>query len=164
MFSFCRHNMSVFKYKFQVSQQSQLKSSHQKKLLKSLQNQYPFVDDATWKEIFPSKSSVLQSKLSKETGIMLYSVKSKNTAASARIPIYFFQMKVYNKDCVYPTLYLLWKWPNFLPCICIHSPVSQFILRGADLMLPGVSQKVHRYYKENPQLNTVHAADLTVCI
>jgi len=152
--------MSVFKYKFAVSQQSQLKSSLQKKLLQSLKRQYPYVDDATWKQIFPSKCAVLMSKLSKST-ILLYSVKLKSQAPSAAI-IYFFQMKVYGKDCIYPSLFLLWKLPNFLPCICIHSPVSKFILRGADLMLPGVSQKVHRYYRSNQPLNTVFAADLSV--
>eukprot|EP01084_Bolivina_argentea_P255484 429720_1 len=150
--------MSVFKYKFEVSQQTQLKSSHQKKLLLSLKKQYPFVDDDTWKTIFPSKSSTLMSKLSNK--IVLYSIKLKGTPSSEKIPIYFFQMKYNGKDYVYPTLYLLWKLPNFLPCICIHSPVSQYILRGADLMLPGVSRDTHKYFKQNTQLNTINAQDL----
>ena len=37
---------------------------------------------------------------------------------------------------------------KFLASIQVHSPVSEFVLRGADLMLPGVSRDAHRYYKE----------------
>ena len=150
--------MSVFKYKFTVSKQTQLKSSLQRKLQESLKQQHPYVDDATWKEIFPSKSALSMSKLSID--ITLYSVKLKSKASSAPSPPYFFQMKVHGRDCIYPSLYLLWKFPNFLPCILIPSQVSTFVLRGADLMLPGVSQRAHQQCTANPQLNTVHAADL----
>eukprot|EP01083_Nonionella_stella_P212961 768500_1 len=151
--------MSVFKYKFEVSQQTQLKSSHQKRLVQSLKKQYPYVKQDTWKLIFPSKSSALMTKLS--NNIILYQIKLKTMSPSDKVPIFFFQMKVNGEDCVYPTLYLLWKVPNFLPCICIHSPVSQFILRGADLMLPGVARQAHRYYTQNTSTNTVYAKDLS---
>lgn len=37
-----------------------------------------------------------------------------------------------------PTVYLLWRCPDLLPVVIVHSPVSSYILNGADLMLPGV--------------------------
>ena len=84
--------MSIFKHKFQVSQQTQLKGSHQKKLLQSLQKQYPNVDDETWQIIMPRKSAVvIKSKLSNK--VILYSVKLKSMSSSDRIPIYFFKQK-----------------------------------------------------------------------
>ncbi|KAK2195606.1 bifunctional Eukaryotic translation initiation factor 2D/PUA-like superfamily/Uncharacterized domain CHP00451/Pre-PUA domain [Babesia duncani] len=39
---------------------------------------------------------------------------------------------------VIPTLYTIRKSPNLLPIFLIQSPVSSFILRGADLMIPGI--------------------------
>lgn len=35
-------------------------------------------------------------------------------------------------------VYALWLVPEMLPTFVIHSPVSSFILKGADLMMPGV--------------------------
>lgn len=37
-----------------------------------------------------------------------------------------------------PTLFALWRVPSLLPCVLIPPAVSQFIIGGADLMLPGV--------------------------
>jgi translation initiation factor 2D len=39
---------------------------------------------------------------------------------------------------LYPTVFALWKIPVMLPQVVIHSPVSTFVLRGADLMAPGI--------------------------
>eukprot|EP00397_Hematodinium_sp_SG-2012_P019107 GEMP01019619.1.p1 GENE.GEMP01019619.1~~GEMP01019619.1.p1 ORF type:complete len:543 (+),score=145.64 GEMP01019619.1:93-1721(+) len=42
-------------------------------------------------------------------------------------------------DGYFPTLHTLWKLDGAcLPIVAIHPPVSQFVCRGADLMLPGV--------------------------
>jgi translation initiation factor 2D len=35
-------------------------------------------------------------------------------------------------------VYTLWQVPMLLPSLTIHAPVSQFVLNGADVMLPGV--------------------------
>jgi len=81
-------------------------------------------------------------------------------SSSDRVPVYFFQTKVNSKETIFPTLLLLWNVPNFLPCICIHSPVSEFVLRGADLMLPGVSRDAHRYYIRNKEFNNINCVNL----
>lgn len=35
-------------------------------------------------------------------------------------------------------MYALWRSPELLPPLVVHAPVSEFVLRGADVMLPGV--------------------------
>ena len=77
-------------------------------------------------QIFPSKANVEQSKLMNKT--LLYYLDG--------IP-YFFDEGGRNK--LFPTLQLLWRFPNALRTFVIHSQVSKFVLNGADLMLPGVS-------------------------
>lgn len=37
-----------------------------------------------------------------------------------------------------PSVYALWRAPATLPALVVHAPVSEFVLRGADVMLPGV--------------------------
>ena len=53
----------------------------------------------------------------------------------AEVPLIF---DYEGRNVLYPTLFLLWKYPEVLPVIRIPSPVSTFLLRGADLMAPGV--------------------------
>lgn len=36
------------------------------------------------------------------------------------------------------SVYALWRVPDLLPKLLVHAPVSAFVLRGADVMLPGV--------------------------
>eukprot|EP00918_Siedleckia_nematoides_P054075 GHVU01118111.1.p1 GENE.GHVU01118111.1~~GHVU01118111.1.p1 ORF type:complete len:199 (-),score=36.77 GHVU01118111.1:176-772(-) len=40
-----------------------------------------------------------------------------------------------------PTVYTLWRLPELLPCFVVPEPVSRFVLRGADLMLPGIYRR-----------------------
>ncbi|KAL1491210.1 hypothetical protein ABEB36_011843 [Hypothenemus hampei] len=42
------------------------------------------------------------------------------------------------KDSIYPTVFLLWKFPELLQSFTVHPQVMNFISSGADLMLPGV--------------------------
>lgn len=35
-------------------------------------------------------------------------------------------------------MYALWREPELMPRLEVHAPVSEFVLRGADVMLPGV--------------------------
>ena len=37
-----------------------------------------------------------------------------------------------------PTVFLLWKFPDMVPCVHTWGPVSEKVIQGADLMLPGV--------------------------
>jgi len=42
---------------------------------------------------------------------------------------------------VLPSIYAVWEHPELLPKVETHSQVSQFLLNGADLMWPGVTNK-----------------------
>lgn len=44
-----------------------------------------------------------------------------------------------HKYNLYPTIFALWRFPTMLRCFVVHPPVSSFLLKGADLMLPGLS-------------------------
>lgn len=55
----------------------------------------------------------------------------------AREPVLF---DATGKGELCPTVYALWRssGPALLPSLVVHAPVSEFVLRGADVMLPGV--------------------------
>jgi translation initiation factor 2D len=50
---------------------------------------------------------------------------------------YFVDMN--GKGQLYPTLYTIWRCPACLPALAIQAPVSKFVVKGSDLMLPGVA-------------------------
>lgn len=77
-------------------------------------------------EFFNKKESVTQVKLVNRS--ILYEVND--------IPMFYDKD---DRNNFYPTIFLLWRFPSALRNIIIHSPVSEFILNGADLMLPGVA-------------------------
>eukprot|EP01027_Heterolobosea_sp_BB2_P014120 GEZU01020325.1.p1 GENE.GEZU01020325.1~~GEZU01020325.1.p1 ORF type:complete len:219 (-),score=53.87 GEZU01020325.1:74-730(-) len=52
-----------------------------------------------------------------------------------QIPVFF---DLNGKGDLFPTLYSMWKVPHILIPFVTHSPVSEYILGGADMMLPGV--------------------------
>lgn len=57
------------------------------------------------------------------------------TVEDTREPILF---DVSGKGDLCFTVYALWRAANVLPKLVVHAPVSEFVLRGADVMLPGV--------------------------
>lgn len=62
------------------------------------------------------------------TKIKIYSEESESW-----IPIFI------ESEFFFPTIFFLWKVPDYLPTVYIWSPVSKFIVNGADLMWPGVA-------------------------
>lgn len=42
---------------------------------------------------------------------------------------------------IYPTVYMLWKYPNLLHTFTTQDPVIDVLVGGADLMLPGIVVK-----------------------
>lgn len=77
-------------------------------------------------EFFNKKESVTQAKLANRT--IIYEVND--------IPMFYDKE---GRGNFYPTIFLLWRFPNAVRNVIVHSPVSEFILNGADLMLPGVA-------------------------
>lgn len=77
-------------------------------------------------EFFNKKASVTVIKLASRS--LIYTVND--------IPLLFDKE---GRNDLYPTVFFLWRFPHALRNIIIHSPVSDFILNGADLMLPGLA-------------------------
>jgi len=109
-----------------------IKNKDLKKLKNDVLKQFPYhsstgcgLTEESLTVIFPPKCSVSCTKLTSRT--LIYSVDD--------VP-YFFDV---NGRCdLYPTVFGLWKVPHLMPQVVIHSPVSTFVLRGADLMAPGI--------------------------
>jgi translation initiation factor 2D len=109
---------------------SSLKNKEVRLLRQRLATLYP----ASWaadhpvnfQEILPEKGNVSIIKLMTKT--LVYSVD--------QIP-YFFDL--FDRNDLYPTIFALFRFPSMLRPIIIYEPVSEFLLNGADLMLPGVA-------------------------
>ena len=54
----------------------------------------------------------------------------------------------------------LWRAPTMLPCMLILSPVSCFVLKGADLMLPGVCRPLTAAAAREAGLNSISPGEL----
>lgn len=80
-------------------------------------------------DLFSSKSQqVYMGKIGSGTKDVLYSISETE-------PIV---IDLNSKNELLPTLYFLSKFPRALRQFVVHSPVSEFVLKGADLMMPGV--------------------------
>lgn len=100
------------------------------KLLKS----FPNLTEADIENLLPKKEVVTLLKLvtSSNEIVHVYTIQ--------KCPIAFDIRGV-----VFPTVYLLWKFPNMLPSFTTHSQVISFLTSGADLMLPGVITPPNKY-------------------
>lgn len=76
--------------------------------------------------VIPNKANVTLTKLANKT--LLYSMDNIVLA-----------FDVGGRSNLYPSLAFLWRFPDALPAFTVHSPVSEFVLRGADLMVPGLA-------------------------
>jgi len=106
-----------------------MKGSDKKKLKASLKKFFPNLSDDDLNALLPTKEEIVVSKIFtfNEESVLLY-IHNKNTV--------FFEME---KDKVYfPSVYTLWKYPEFIPYLTTWPPVMSRIANGADLMLPGV--------------------------
>lgn len=54
----------------------------------------------------------------------------------------------------------LWRCPQMLPCMIVPSPVSQLVLKGADLMLPGVCRPLTIAAARAAGVNSIEFGDL----
>ncbi|CAG0894193.1 unnamed protein product [Darwinula stevensoni] len=97
-----------------------------KKLKAELEGAFPSLVNHL-SDLIPNKAEVSAIKLHLQSGdsSTVYSVNKE--------PLCFV---LENK--FYPTLYLLWKFPDLIPCFYTQPPVLKKLQNGADLMLPGI--------------------------
>ncbi|KAF8819971.1 translation initiation factor sui1 protein, partial [Cardiosporidium cionae] len=124
----------MFKKKLNFGIQNLLGSKDRKKIRTAVLQQFPKCDEETFDLLFPSKEQLKVTRLATNNRLSVYLRKD--------IPLFVD----YNGDLL-PTVYALWQAPHILPCLIIPSEVSTFILRGADLMLPGVFRSPQGFEK-----------------
>jgi len=117
----------MFKKERDLEQRSStlLKNKEARKLRADILAAFPSTNDEQLTELLPTKGQVTMTKLSQRT--VLYSVDG--------VPLFFDHL---GRNDMYPTCMALWRLPHLLRSFVVHSPVSEYVLRGADLMLPGL--------------------------
>lgn len=144
-------NKSLYKKKINLSTKTQLKQSVVRKLLKQLRELYPTVTEEQWGELFPSKCNVFQKKLTNKS--LLYCIKEKDSEEEG--PDLFLSPTSKQGEAVFPTLTVLWKYPDFAPAYYIDTHICKFVFRGADLFLAGIDQSLSEW--ENVEVGTPRA-------
>ncbi|KAK7862350.1 hypothetical protein R5R35_006923 [Gryllus longicercus] len=120
----------MFSKPFRVKSNSQLKGSEKKKFRNELLKKFSILTEDDLTEIIQNKDVVISTKVLCHSGehVLVYCVQ--------KLPI------VFEVDGImFPTVYMLWKFPNLLYTFTTWPEVLPKITGGADLMLPGVILK-----------------------
>uniref|UniRef100_A0A8C2X1H6 Eukaryotic translation initiation factor 2D n=1 Tax=Cyclopterus lumpus TaxID=8103 RepID=A0A8C2X1H6_CYCLU len=117
----------MFARQFRVRSNTAIKGSDRRKLKADISAAFPSLTADELTELVPNKEELNVVKIYAHKGdaLTLY-VLHKN-------PLFFELEKR-----LYPTVYVLWRYPALLPTFRTWPPVLQKLVGGADLMLPGV--------------------------
>ncbi|XP_068189560.1 eukaryotic translation initiation factor 2D isoform X1 [Antennarius striatus] len=117
----------MFVKPFRVRSNTAIKGSDRRKLKADICAAFPSLCAEELSELIPNKEELNIVKIYSHKGdaVTLY-VLHKN-------PL-FFELE----RRLYPTVYVLWRYPSLLPTFKTWPPVLQKMVGGADLMLPGV--------------------------
>lgn len=118
----------MFAKPYKLKSNNTPKNSEKKHLAQRIQNEYPAATDEKVKEIVSVKSSCICMKLVLHAGDML------NVYAVDGVPIV-----IETGERLIPTVCALWKVPDLVPVLVIHTPVLPKVQGGAPVYLPGVS-------------------------
>ncbi|KAM9342222.1 eukaryotic translation initiation factor 2D [Pholidichthys leucotaenia] len=117
----------MFAKPFRVKSNTAIKGSDRRKLKADISAAFSSLSADEVSELIPNKEELNTVKIYTHKGdaVTIY-VLHKN-------PLFFELEKQ-----LYPTVYLLWRYPALLPTLKTWPPVLQKLVGGADLMLPGV--------------------------
>ncbi|XP_042266316.1 eukaryotic translation initiation factor 2D [Thunnus maccoyii] len=117
----------MFAKTFRVKSNTVIKGSDRRKLKADISAAFPALSADELSDLVPNKEELNVVKIYAHKGdaVTLY-VLHKN-------PLFFELEKR-----LYPTVYMLWRYPSALPTFRTWPPVVQKLVGGADLMLPGV--------------------------
>uniref|UniRef100_A0A8D3DD52 Eukaryotic translation initiation factor 2D n=1 Tax=Scophthalmus maximus TaxID=52904 RepID=A0A8D3DD52_SCOMX len=117
----------MFAKPFRVKSNTVIKGSDRRKLKADVSAAFPSLSADELSELVPNKEELNVVKIYAHKGdaVTLY-VLHKN-------PLFFELEKQ-----LYPTVYVLWRYPALLPTFRTWPPVLQKLIGGADLMLPGL--------------------------
>lgn len=116
----------MFLKPFRIKSNTAIKGSERKKIRAAILEKYNITDEDA-AVIIPNKETMSVMKVFTHSGstVFIYQL--------AENPVFF---EVENH--IYPTVYLLWLYPELLPAFETWPPVLENLKKGADLMLPGV--------------------------
>ncbi|CAH1634955.1 unnamed protein product, partial [Spodoptera littoralis] len=118
----------MFAKPYKLKSNNTLKNSEKKHLAQRIQDEFPSATIEKVKEIVSVKSTCICMKLVLHSGdlVNVYSVDG--------IP-----MVIETGEALIPTVCALWKVPNLVPVLAIHTPVLPKVQGGAPVYLPGVA-------------------------
>ena len=111
-----------------------LKNKDVRMLREQICRQYSVTNDEL-SDALGAKPRVELARLANRTNVYIVPDKDSPKGGGGATAL-FFQPE--GRGPLFPTVYALWYWPAMMPVLTVHAPVSRFLLRGADLMLPGV--------------------------
>ncbi|KAM3958321.1 eukaryotic translation initiation factor 2D [Aphomia sociella] len=117
----------MFAKSYKLKSNNTLKNSEKKHLAHRIQNDFRGVTEEKVKVLVPVKSNTSCMKL------VLHSGETVGVYVVDGLPT-----MIETGDQLVPTVCALWKVPELIPIISIHSPVLPKVLGGAALYLPGV--------------------------
>ena len=119
----------MFLKSFRVKSNTAIRGSDRRKLRNDILRLFSCVTQELASEIIPNKEDMSVMKITTHSGqhVTAYTLNGS--------PI-FFQVET----ILYPTVYLLWKYPDMLPVFTTWPNVFEKLSGGADLMLPGIIQ------------------------
>ncbi|CAB3242161.1 unnamed protein product [Arctia plantaginis] len=117
----------MFAKPYKLKSNTTLKNSEKKHLAQRIQDEFPSTAEEKVKQLVPVKSSCICMKL------VLHSGDTVNVFSVDNVP-----MLIETEERLLPTVCALWKVPDLVPVLVIHSPVLSKIHGGAPLYLPGV--------------------------
>ncbi|ETV98250.1 hypothetical protein H310_08968 [Aphanomyces invadans] len=126
----------MFAKPFGTTGNTRLKGKDVKKVRLDLLKSCGIESDANFPWTLLAKADIVKIKLAAPSRTVLFTDVDANVLA----------FDIHGKGEVVPSVYLLWHEPALrmqLPQLVVHSPVSHYLLRGADPMLPGVLQHSH---------------------
>lgn len=113
-----------------------LKNKEIRSLTAEVLKQYPRLNEESLGELLFKKANVSMVKLSSRS--ILYFIDGTP---------FFFDKEGRNQ--IYPTIFFCWRFPDVMRTYVVHSPVSEYILNGADLMLPGLATSQGTIFNPN---------------
>ncbi|KAH3801312.1 hypothetical protein DPMN_154960 [Dreissena polymorpha] len=119
----------MFKKPFRVKSQTSMKGSDRKKVRVEIQKSFSNLSVEDVNTIIPNKEDVSSVKIHTNTGenAFIYCVNKQ--------PLLF---ELDKQKVLYPTVYLLWRYPDLMERFTTWPPVFKKLVDGADLMLPGL--------------------------
>lgn len=117
----------MFKKPIRIKSNTQTKASERKLFKDLLMKTFSTLCEDEINNFIPKKESVNSLKISTSDNVIIqvYTVQKR--------PI-IFELR----GRIFPTVFLLWQFPQLVYCFTTHQQVMSYISSGADLMLPGV--------------------------